>query len=94
MFILIEHTITDPASFWGKAEELTSKIPRGIQLHHSFPTKDGTRAACLWEADSVSAVRDFLEPIVGRVSRNEYFEVMNKDGVGMPTSIRTARAGV
>ena len=42
-----------------------------MKLHHTFPTPDGTRAVCIWEADTVETLRNLLEPIVGKVSRNE-----------------------
>jgi hypothetical protein len=37
--------------------------------------------------------RDFLERAVGRMSRNDYFAVENREGVRMPSALQTARAG-
>jgi hypothetical protein len=91
MFILVQHTINQPDGFWNSADP--SALPPHLKLHHSFPTPDGTHAACLWEAASVDAVRDFLEPRVGAFSRNEYFPVENREGVGFPSGVeRAARA--
>ena len=36
---------------------------------------DGTRAVCLWEADSVEKVRDVVDGAAGDISNNEFFEV-------------------
>lgn len=92
MYVLVQHTITDPATFWSTAEAATP--PAQVRLQHSFPTSDGTRAVCLWEADSVDAVRDLLEPMIGAVSRNEYFAVENREGIGHPSAVaHTAGAG-
>ena len=92
MYILVQHTISDPAVFWNTADP--SKNPPNIKLHHTFPTPDGTRAACIWEAESVNAVRDLLEPMLGKVSRNEYFAVENKEGLARPAKVpETAKAG-
>ena len=88
MYVLIEHSISNPDGFWSSAESSLSQMPPTMKLHHSFPTPDGTRAICVWEAQSIADVRDFIEPAVGRFSRNEYFEVANKEGVVNPRGER------
>ncbi|HEY7611855.1 MAG TPA: hypothetical protein VH764_02575 [Gemmatimonadales bacterium] len=85
MYVLVQHTISEPASFWNAADSAT--FPPNIKLHHTFPTPDGTRAVCIWEAESVDAVRNLLEPLTGRVSRNEYFPVENREGSGRPSRV-------
>jgi hypothetical protein len=92
MFVLVQHTVSEPATFWNAADPNT--LPPNVKLHHTFPTPDGTRAVCIWEADSVEAVRNVLEPLVGRVSRNDYFQVENRDGLSRPSRLpQTAAAG-
>jgi hypothetical protein len=92
MFIMVQHTISEPAVFWNAADPTT--LSPQFKLHHTFPTPDGTRAVCIWEADSVDALRGLLEPLVGRVSRNEYFPVENREGFARPSRVpQTATAG-
>ncbi|HEX2218928.1 MAG TPA: hypothetical protein VHG35_08995 [Gemmatimonadales bacterium] len=92
MYVLVQHTISDPATFWNAADPST--LSPDVKLHHTFPTPDGTRAACIWEAQSVDAVRNLLEPLVGRISRNEYFPVENREGFARPSGVpQTAAAG-
>jgi hypothetical protein len=88
VYILVQHTISDPDSFWNAVDP--AALPQALKLHHTFPTRDGSHAACLWEADSTSAVRDFLEPVIGRYSRNEYFAVENREGVALPSGVERA----
>jgi hypothetical protein len=85
MYILVQHTISDPEGFWSSADPAT--LPPAFKLHHTFPTRDGSHAACIWEAESVSALRGMLEQLVGKFSRNEYFQVENRDGVTMPSGV-------
>jgi hypothetical protein len=92
MYIVVQHSISNPTDFWSGAEQAMPKIPATAKLHHSFPTKDGTRAVCVWEAESVKWLRDFLEPLLGRSSKNEYFQVENKDSVVMPSGVHVAHA--
>jgi hypothetical protein len=71
-YIVAIHEISDPDRFWGAADP--SAIPEGITLHASYPRGDGSRAVCLWEADSVDAVRNLVESTTGGASQNEFFE--------------------
>nr|MBA3553704.1 hypothetical protein [Gemmatimonadales bacterium] len=50
MYVMVQHTISEPAVFWNAADPTT--ISPNIKLHHTFPTPDGTRAVCIWEAES------------------------------------------
>ncbi|HEY9514918.1 MAG TPA: hypothetical protein VIQ74_04485 [Gemmatimonadaceae bacterium] len=84
MYVLIQHSISDPDGFWSSAESSMSKMPPTIKLHHTFPTPDGKRAICVWEGRTINDVRDYVESAVGRFSRNEYVEVVNKEGVVNP----------
>jgi hypothetical protein len=61
-----------------------------VQVHSAFPSADGSRAVCLWEADSVQAIQDTVENLVGEVSHNEYFEVAQENAIGLPTAASAA----
>ncbi len=87
MFVAVEHEISDPERFWGKAQEIVPTLPANLKLHHCFPNKDGSRGICVWEGESVVAVKSFLEPKVGDVSSNDYFEVENKEAVALPSQL-------
>jgi len=41
MYIVVQHTISNPTDFWSGAEQLMPKVPATAKLHHSFPTKAG-----------------------------------------------------
>jgi hypothetical protein len=82
MYVSVIHTISDPTRFWSAAEE--SELPGGVALHTTFPNPDGSKAVCLWEADSVDSVKDVIESTVGEVSSNEYFAVDAEKAQGLP----------
>lgn len=90
MYVLVQHTISDPPAFWNAADPTT--LSPKAKLHHTFPTPDGSRAACIWEADTVEALRNLLEPVVGKASRNEYFAVENREGFAFPSRVPRAAA--
>jgi len=92
MYIMVQHTISEPAAFWNAADP--NNISPKLKLHHTFPTPDGTRAVCIWEAPSVDELRNTLEPLIGRISRNEYLPVENREGFARPSRVpQTATAG-
>lgn len=92
MYVLVQHAISEPATFWNAADPTT--LSPAVKLHHTFPTPDGTRAVCIWEADSVDALRDLLEPVIAGFSRNEYFAVENREGFARPSRVpQTSAAG-
>ena len=89
MFILVQHTISDPATAWARAQESLATLPALLKLHHSFPAPEGKTAVCIWEAASVDALKSYLDPMLGPSARNEYTEVVNKEGVALPTAVQT-----
>ena len=90
MYILVQHTISDPATAWSRAQQSLASMPAHLKLHHSFPTPEGGNATCIWEADSVATLKAYLDPMLGPSARNEYAEVVNKEGVALPTAVQLA----
>jgi len=85
MYVVVNHAINDTSGFWAAAASVTAGLPAGLKVIHTFPSPDGHKAVCMWEADSVDSVRDFLDPATAGMARNDYFEAPNKEGMAMPT---------
>jgi hypothetical protein len=83
MYVTVIHTIQDPDRFWAAAE--SQPPPEGVVLHSVLPNGDGTRAVCLWEADSREPVEKAVEDTVGDASSNEYYEVNASNAQGLPS---------
>ena len=90
MFIIVEHEISNPQTFWETAKTATSGLPSHLKVHQTLPNKEGTKAVCLWEATSVDEVKGLIEGAVGKVSRNSYFAVEPGNAMGLPASIKAA----
>jgi hypothetical protein len=85
MNIVVQHRITDPEKFKSiDAGEIASGGPPGVQARQFFPSPDSSVAVCLWEADSIEAVRDYLDPATEGVAQNTYFEVDAERAMGLP----------
>jgi hypothetical protein len=72
MYVAAIHEISDPEKFWSIDP---NAIPADISVLSTFPNSDGSRAVCLWEADSVETVRSLVDGMAGDASMNEFFEV-------------------
>ncbi len=92
MYVVVNHAINDPSRFWATAQAATASLPAGFKVLHTFPSPDGRKAVCVWEAGSVEAVRSFLDPATAGMARNDYFEAPNKEGMAMPKLTRAAGA--
>ncbi len=86
MFVSVIHRISDPDAFWTIAAGATEKLPPDLKLPQYVTSDDRSTTICLWEAPSVEKVKDFLEPLLGRVSKNEYIAIDPTNSTGLPTT--------
>jgi hypothetical protein len=84
MHVIAVHDINDPQGFAAAAGSVLERIPSGMTLHSMYPSQDGKRAVCVWEAGSVEDVRSFVDGAAGDMARNEYFPVMADHAIGLP----------
>ena len=83
MKIGVIHRISDPESAQAKGQSLFEPH-EGVQLLQFCPSQDFSMAMCIWEADSVDAVRDLVDPTLGDTSAQTYYEVNAEQAVGLP----------
>ena len=55
-------------------------LPPSVALPVHAATRDHRLGICIWEGESVAAVREVVEGAVGAWAENEYFE-MEVDGL-------------
>ena len=81
MFVTAIHRIHDPEGFQAaEAKALETGLPAGFALPIHAATPDHGFGVCVWEGESVEAVRALVESVVGPFSDNEYYE-MQVDGL-------------
>ncbi len=84
MYVTVSHAISDADRFWAAAERELPNLAPNLKLHLCTPITDGKTAFCLWEVDSVEALRNWMEPLLGEVSRNDYHVVDAEKAIGLP----------
>jgi hypothetical protein len=81
MHVGVIHRIHDPKGFEAAEDKaMAAGLPSGFGLPIHASTADHTFGICIWEGESVQAVRELAESVVGPFSANEYFE-MHVDGL-------------
>jgi hypothetical protein len=91
MLVIAHHNISNPESFWSAAEEVTKNLPRNLKLHGVYPSMDAKTGTCLWEAENVQKVQQFLDENAGQYAKNFCYEVNTERSIGLP-NIQLAEA--
>lgn len=81
MFVTVIHRIHDPEGFQAaEVKALEAGLPASVALPVHAATPDHRLGICVWEGESVAAVREVVEGVVGPYAENEYYE-MEVDGL-------------
>ncbi len=89
MHVAVHHTITDPQRWEQVTQNMMAmveqgRVPQGLKGLMYLPGTDGRRADCLWEANSLEALRSFLDRETGSAARNDYFQINSAAAFGLP----------
>ncbi len=81
MFVTVIHRIHDPLGFEeAEAKAMAGGLPPSVALPVHASSRDHRLGICIWEGESVAAVREVVEGAVGPYADNEYSE-MEVDGL-------------
>ena len=84
MFIIAHHKVSDPETFWAKAQAVVSSAPEGAKLDAVYPSQDGKTGTCIWEGNSVAEIQNFLDDAAAGLATNFCYEVNEEVAIGLP----------
>lgn len=86
MIIVVNHKINNPTDFWASAQKSLPELPEGgvQKVMQVMPNSDMTQATCVWEADSIEALDNYLRSKVQAWSEETYYELNAAAAMGMP----------
>jgi hypothetical protein len=85
MNIVVEHRIIDLDKFSSMdAAEVAGGGGPGFKLRQFLPPQDGSVATCLWEADSIDSLQEWLDPATAGVTENTYIAIDDENAIGLP----------
>ncbi|QUJ69984.1 hypothetical protein KDD30_17660 (plasmid) [Photobacterium sp. GJ3] len=82
MFVVTEHQINDIELFSRKASTALGQPPAGLQLQTALLNKESHCCQCIWEAESVESVQNYLDPTLGDASVNLYYLLDPDSAIG------------
>jgi hypothetical protein len=85
MYILVNHTISRPAEFWGSAQKNLPNLPEaGVKrVITVFPNDNMDVCTCVWEADSIATLDNYLRDKVGTASHDTYYRINEANALGL-----------
>jgi hypothetical protein len=85
MYLVVHHLVIDREKFLAtNPQDIRGNAPPGVEVRHFLPARDASAADCLWKADSLDTLRDYLDPALRGICENTYFEVDAKSAMGLP----------
>lgn len=77
MYVVDQHRFKDPQTAFSRGERLIKNegAPSGVRGLQFYPARDGSGATCLWEADAVEDVQQYVDSTLGDSSENLCYEV-------------------
>ncbi len=77
MYVIVTHEIKDPETAFARGERLIKNegAPAGARGLQFYPSTDGSAITCLWEADSLQEIQDYVDSTLGDSSINQCYQV-------------------
>jgi hypothetical protein len=91
MYVVVHHQITDAQTAFSRGRDMLegTGAPHGARALQFYPSRDQSAVSCLWEADSVDAVQQYVDSTLGDSSENSCFEVNTEQARGLPQPATT-----
>jgi hypothetical protein len=93
MYVVVQHRFKDPRAALSRGAKLIKNegAPDGVRGLQFYPSSDRSAATCLWEADSVESVQEYVDTTLGETSENMCYEVdaelaFARQPLGLPES--------
>jgi hypothetical protein len=89
MHVSVHHTIKNPQQWEQVTQRMMvaleqGRLPQGLKALMYLPGADGRKADCVWEAQSLDTLRNFLDREIGTAATNDYFQINAAAAVGLP----------
>lgn len=85
MYIVVNHDISNTENFWASAQKNLPQLPEGgvQRVINIFPNQAMDKCTCVWEADSIESLNNYLREKVGSASSETYFQVNEAAAMGL-----------
>jgi len=89
MIIAVHHVINNPDRWEQSVKRImalsdNNDLPKGLKGLMFLPAMDGHKADCVWEANTIESLQNFLDREIGTGATNEYYQVDDASAFGLP----------
>jgi hypothetical protein len=97
MHVSVHHTIRDPQKWEQVTKNMMAaleqgRLPQGLKGLMYLPGSDGRKADCVWEAQSLDTLKNFLDREIGTAATNDYFQINTEAAFGLPNQEELRKA--
>lgn len=77
MYVVVQHHIRNTETAFPRGQRLISGdgAPEKVRVLQFYPSRDLAEVTCLWDADSVQSVQDWVDAVLGDSSENICYPV-------------------
>lgn len=77
MYVVVQHLFKNPKVAFERGEKLAKNegAPSGLRALEFYPSQDGSRATCLYEANAVEDVQKWVDETLGDAAENLAYPV-------------------
>jgi hypothetical protein len=77
MYVVVQHQIKEQQTAFSRGEKLIKNegAPNGVRGLQFYPSTDGSAVTCLWQANSVKEIQEYVDSTLGASSQNTCYEV-------------------
>lgn len=85
MYIVVHHNLEQPEDFWASAQRHLPQLPEaGVQrIVNIFPNQTMDKATCVWEADSIENLQQYLREKLGSSTNDPCFQINETTAMGL-----------
>lgn len=97
MYVVVQHRIMVAEAAFSRGQKLISGegAPSDVRVLQFYPSRDQSSVTCLWQADSVDAVKQYVDSTLGDSSENTCYEVDAEHGFAeRPLGLRATPAAL
>lgn len=96
MHVVVQHRIIERETAFSRGETLMRNdgAPPGARVLQFYPSQDGSAVTCLWEAESVQSIQEYVDSTLGESSENVCYQVDPEQAFAeRPSGLAMAPAG-
>lgn len=84
MQVVVHHRVIDRERFLAADPQgIAAGAPPGAKVRQFLPARDASAADCLWESESLDALREYLDAATRGFCQNTYFELASESALGL-----------